>query len=524
MNDQSHKVIQKGILFFSFSLLSTSLFAAQAIDLTRQSMPLLKGATTELNRAVDPQGMTHIRMQQTVNGYPVWGGDYVMHVPAGKNLTGATTTMSGTVYQNIEADLTNTPTIVFSAAQKQSAIATIIKSKLAKDPLRGQPEANLIVYVDQQNKAHWAYHLRFTTAKAIPSFIVDAVDFNIYQQWNDLKTLENVTAGGLGGNRRVGMQYYDGLTNHLPTLTIQRDPVLGICYLRNDKAVLKSYQHDFEDIQFNCEAIDRKHGMYWDSQEDSSGGGYSPSNDTLYAAGVTWDMFQNWYHMPMWKDKNGKAKRLVYFMHDSDANAAFHEDGYIVLGDCLKSDEFFPFTTIDIIAHEIGHGVTYQHANLKYYGQSGGLNESFSDMTGKTADLYANGSLKNWNLGENKTDESKWLRYMDHPNKDCEEGDTPGKDCSIENMSQIPADGYMEVHYSSGLYNRVFYLLATSPDWDAKKAYELMLHANRYYWTSASNFCQAARGVLLAAKELGVDEKAILNAFSQVGIDPQQCV
>lgn len=60
---------------------------------------------------------------------------------------------------------------------------------------------------------------------------------------------------------------------------------------------------------------------------------------------------------------------------------AFWDGTYINIGDgCTR---FYPLTALDVIAHEIAHGFTDYNADLKNSGQSGGIGESFSDITGQ---------------------------------------------------------------------------------------------------------------------------------------------
>lgn len=506
------------LIVFSFS----KIFAAQPLDLYDHPLDYLKESAQEITRVTDIQGTTHIRMQQLVDGHPIWGGDYIIHLPKkGKNKVPI---INGQIYKNVKEDLATVSPSVFNEETKNKAIIHLIENEIDNDTIKIPPTSRLFVYVDEQNLAHWIYHIHFVTTKGMPNFLIDAVNHKIYQRWDELKTFETVSAGGFGGNPRVGMYSYDGLDGNFSALSIERDPQLAICYLRNSKAVLRDYRNDLDDIKFSCEAGDRAHnGLYWDGLLDYSGGGYSPSNDTLYAASKTSEMFENWYSLPAWKDKMGKAKRLVFLMHSSKSNASFNNNGLIIVGDSLDGNWYYPFCTLDIIAHEMGHGITYQNSGLVYYDQPGGVNEAFSDMTGKTAEYYANGAVKNWNIGEILTDGRTWLRYMDHPNQDCEPGRIPGFQCSIENVGQIPKNGRMDVHYASGLFNRFFYLMANSPSWDIRKTYHLMLHANRFYWTTTSSFCQAARGVWLAAKQLNFDEETVIDAFKEIGIDPIYC-
>ena len=49
---------------------------------------------------------------------------------------------------------------------------------------------------------------------------------------------------------------------------------------------------------------------------------------------------------------------------------------------------FYPLVSLDVSSHEVSHGFTEQNSGLIYRGQSGGINEAFSDMAGEAAEAY----------------------------------------------------------------------------------------------------------------------------------------
>ncbi|MBO0200937.1 M4 family metallopeptidase, partial [Vibrio alginolyticus] len=68
-----------------------------------------------------------------------------------------------------------------------------------------------------------------------------------------------------------------------------------------------------------------------------------------------------------------------------------------------------------VSAHEVSHGFTEQNSNLIYSGQSGGINEAFSDMAGEAAEFYSRGS-NDWKVGfDIRKSPTGALRYMDNP-------------------------------------------------------------------------------------------------------------
>lgn len=77
----------------------------------------------------------------------------------------------------------------------------------------------------------------------------------------------------------------------------------------------------------------------------------------------------------------------------------------------------------------------------------------------------------------------------------------------------------IDVHHSSGVFNKAFYLLATSEGWDTRKAFEVMVRANQLYWTRTSDYDNAACGVKQATDDAGYSSDDVINAFTQVGVD-----
>ena len=76
----------------------------------------------------------------------------------------------------------------------------------------------------------------------------------------------------------------------------------------------------------------------------------------------------------------------------------------------------------------------------------------------------------------------------------------------------------LDVHYSSGVYNKAFYLLATKPGWDTPKAFKTFARANALYWTPSTTFNSGACGVETAATDLGFTKADVTAAFTAVGV------
>lgn len=498
----------------------------------------------EIKRSSDFKNNQHIRFQQTFKGYKVWGADGVIHVPNGGatslkatfNKKATKGSMDGIVYQGLEQDLKANAELGLTQGQEDRA------ARAAIEHYKAERNANVktsdiaierVVYVDNDNQAHWAYHVSFFAAPdqnhktpAKPNYIIDASTLQPFINWDEIKT-DRVKAygGGYGGNKKTGQYIYDGLEGHLSKLNIMRDGEEKSCYLQNedvlvDKCTSFSWGQCTSSREFiyECLKTDKNHNnVYWNGDLDKVNFGYSPSNDALFNGQVIKNLYRDWYGVPV-LERNGKPMRLKMVVHLPRYDNAYWDGKAMYFGDGYSY--FYPLTSLGVAAHEISHGFTEQHSSLIYRGQSGGMNEAFSDMAAQAAEIYAYGK-NSWEIGpEIFKDEDSALRYMKKPSKDCGSR-KPGSRCSIDDASQY-FNG-LDVHYSSGVYNRLFYLIASSEGWTVRKAFDVMVHANSNYWTSSATFETGACGILKATKDYGYDEKGVLEALKEVKIDADKC-
>ncbi len=560
MDRHYQRLVLSGASLLSLSLALGSVYAAKPVDLSHQKTGILQNFMLingmdiqEISRAVDVTQKLHVRIQEMYKGYPVFGADAVVHVPNGSHLLHAglmelaknnDTTMNGIFYDDLSTDLANTPAVVFTKEQAQTALQQAIlanQQKMGGTPTVTNQQSNLIVYIDENNKAHWAFKVSFDAspikAGEIPSqpiYIMDAVSFKIYEEWNDMKTtdLDNVFGGGFGGNEKMGKLVYDGLKGHLGKLAIQRDAATASCYLQNNEVKIKKCtSSDFfgqclKSVDFTtpCAATDPDHNnVYWNGDTDAVHGGYSPSNDALFNGKVIKSLYKDWYKLNVLENKKDKTPMLLTMVVHLPMDNAYWDGKTMNFGDGVAW--FYPLTSLGVAAHEVSHGFTQQHSNLLYRGKSGGMNESFSDMAAQAAEYYAYGKVS-WQIGpEIVKDEAtigKALRWMDKPSKDCRGAKPgPGVRCSLDDAKQYVKG--VNVHCSSGVYNRFFYTLANKKNWNPKIAFQVMVQANAHYWTANTDWERGACDVVHAAKDFGYDVKAVKQAFDVVKVNYRNC-
>lgn len=245
----------------------------------------------------------------------------------------------------------------------------------------------------------------------------------------------------------------------------------------------------------------------YENTGEPTNGAYSPLNDAHGFGKVVVDMYREWYEMdPL----------------DIDVDLVVHFGGFEASWNGARASfgdgnrDWYPMVSLDVVSHEIAHGFTERQAGLLYFGQSGGMNEAFSDMAGEAAEYYLKerrglelARMPDFNTAADlRKAQGEALRYMCSPSRD-------GR--SIDHVGEYV--GGMGVHYSSGIYNRVFCLLSNATDWDVKRAFDVFVLANLAFWTPNETFERGARGVLRAARQLGYAEADVVEAFREVGIE-----
>jgi len=468
-----------------------------------------------IERHTDMLHIEHVRMQQHYQGIPVFGGHAIFHHNTSVSALSAAVTMNGALYQHLQKDLGTQPSGFLSGAQtalnhysQQFSPAHIAASEVMP-----------LIYVDEQQQAYWAYRVRvflqpMDGSPSQPTAIVAAQDGRVLVHWDDLQTLREMVHGlGFGGNRKIG-KYQFG--KEFPFLNLIRDDELGQCFLENSQVRIVDMGHHTQHVNrpmsFDCEET-LLNNEYWTGYEedgyDQINGGYSVANDAMYMGGVVKDMYQKRYHQEVLYSGH-KPMQLVLRIHYSTHFAnAFWDGRQMTFGD--GDGEFHPMVSLGITAHEISHGFTEQHSGLVYYGQAGGMNESFSDMAAQAAEYYVHGQ-SSWLIGADILKGRGALRFLSRPSRDG---------LSIDRADQYQVG--MDVHYSSGVYNHLFYVLSHRPGWDPSKAFEVMLKANMDYWTPTSTFAEGACGLLAASNDLGFDDNDVMIALDDVMIDYGEC-
>jgi Zn-dependent metalloprotease len=253
-------------------------------------------------------------------------------------------------------------------------------------------------------------------------------------------------------------------------------------------------------------------------------------NEAYDAAGATFDLYHDVFERNSVDNKGLRLDSTVHYGVKYDN--AFWNGSQMVYGDG-DGDIFNRFTKcIDVIGHELTHGVTQYEAGLIYFGEAGALNESMSDVFGtlvKQRVKNQKAEEADWIIGEGIfTDKVKGvgIRSMKAPGTAYNDL-VLGKDPQPAHMKDIYTG--MEdnggVHINSGIPNNAFYLTAMEIGGYAwEKAGKIWYVSLCDRLRSKANFQKAAEITIQVAGELygenSPEQKAVRNAWDKVGVPP----
>ncbi len=457
-------------------------------------------AFNPIGSEITADGLEHVRLQQSYDGVNVWGSDVVVHYD-GNNVTGVDGHLLGSL-----------STIDLAPSLADTTATTIAKT----DYLRAARNASAVTYARESSElvilpaadgtARLTWHIVFQTdATAGPAgvwnYFIDAHDGSIARRYNNLQTAVS-EASGPGGNARVTR-----------TWTMNLDVTQS-----GSSYVMNTTQYETK----NYKTMADYSGTSLTNYNMSDPG----ANDAHGFAEQTIKMLKDWQG---YNSIDNKGLVLLSNVHagaaiGSNDNAAWDGSSMNYGDGDAAGGTFFEFTgALDVIAHEIDHGFTQYHANLDYNDpQSGGMNESFSDIAGTTAKFYYDPMHADFNLGSDIYQQAgQYIRWMCKPSMDG---------MSIDNASQLTSG--LDVHFTSGVMNRAFCraakrLSGADPDTGTatvdgvKKASKAWYEANASHWTTSAQWTDGCQGVVDAATALKygpLDISGLGDSWKDVGV------
>jgi len=495
----------------------------------------------------EPSGVTHVRLQQHYRGLKVWGAQAITH----RDAQGPVQPMTDALVRGIQ--LETTPNLTAAEALGLANTATAPVGAYSRPPT-----AELVVYPEAAQQAsllgpgtgnaedfevrvlrhHLAWHVHLELENGPvetrhDDFLVDAHTGAVLKRWSTLLTLKGGTAV-----TTVGKSQYNGEVQlgslKMPCGFILSDPTRNNIATRN----LSGQTWGKGELYVNPDPAWGDGENYQETRGSKSTNGQTAAVDAHYGLQSTWDFYKAILGRNGIDGKGRTPYNLVHYASQYD-NAFWSDDCFCMTfgdGSVLKT-----LTTVDVVGHEVSHGLCSATANLDYRGESGGLNESNSDIFGVMISFYTKGAQAQgdripetggqWTIGSQLVTRAnpRPLRFMMKPSLDGFSPDAWSP--QLENL---------DVHEASGPMNRAFYFLSQGASKKKKDdTYSKYLpkgmagigndKALRIWWktlstqlTPTSRYVDARNGAVRAAQSLygkaAPEVTAVRYAFKAINV------
>ncbi len=452
----------------------------------------------------DADGTEHVRYDRTYAGLPVVGGDLV-----------TTQTPSGAV---TDATWAGRRTISLPTTDAAVSGATARRSTARTSGLSAGAAVKVVYAADHAPVLAWRTTVTGTAADGTP--IDDLVYTDARTGARLARVPQVLNADGTGAT------LYSGSVSLQTTLS-------GATYALTDATRGGHSTYDAGNTTSTAR------GTLFTDADNVWGDGrtsnrQSAAADAAFGAATTWDFYKAHFGRTGIRNDGVAAYSRVHY--GSGYDNAFWSDSCFCMTYGDGGASFTPLTSLDVAGHEMSHGVTAATARLNYSKDAGGLNESTSDVMGTMVEFQAAVASDpgDYYIGEKITKGGGYLRRMDNPSLDG-----GSRNCWSTKVARL------DPHYSSGVGNHLFYLLAegsgaktigglphSSPTCDGSTvtgigrdaAAAIWYRGLTTYWTSTTTYPQAVDGLVKGAKDLygagSAQCAATLKAARAVSVTP----
>jgi len=416
-------------------------------------------------------GFTHVRMAQVYQGIPVFGKQLVVHLDPQERIVA----VNGHVAPAI--DVPAQPSIGQDLAE-QVALRDLLETQLRPDERARvttevlKDKTSLMVYVDQNDRATLTWYVTIMTNTPLG-------------QWRYF----------VNARRPVVVHGFDSAADAMRRITFTA---------RNGT--------DLPGRQLIDEG-ERSRDPVAQAAQDGGGKVYAYYYNTFKRDGI-----------------DGQGSPMISTVHygsdpqDAENAAWIGELAQMIYGDGGRI--FKPLAYgLDVIGHEMTHGVIDSTSQLIYQGQSGALNEGYADIFGALIEG------QNWIMGETIIKSPPYplpyLRSLEDPNAQGHYDPSDplagiGQPATMSQYANLPLSRRADnggVHINSGIPAHAAFLVAQAIG--KQKMEQIFYRTMTQYLTPDANFLDNARALVRAATDLfGPPEvEGVRNAFNQVGLN-----
>ncbi len=444
--------------------------------------------TRRINR--DKKGNSFVRFQQHQQGLPVIAGELVVHTDSSHNV------MSMLGKTSLKTVLNSTPSIPQTIALDAALLATAVFHDVGAMTLKGsQPLLSIYnpslldSHAENSSMLVWQIEVRSKILAPIRQFVlVNAASGAIELSFNQIHRLKDRVV--YDKNNNIASQT-------LPGLDTEKKRVEGA-----SETGIADVDHAY---QYSGDTYDYYFTMF--GRDGIDGNGMQIVNTVRYCDPDPLETCP--YQNAFWD-----GQQMVY------------GDGYP--------------GAVDVVAHELTHGITERTSGLFYYMQSGAINESFSDLWGEFVQQKYHPSLPadKWLIGEN-------LRGIGGPFRSMKDPATFSDPDKMSNPSYRCGSGSKDkdnggVHTNSGINNKAVFLMSDGGSFNGKsvtglgadKVSQLYFYVQKNLLTSGSDYADLYNALQMACITLvgtdGItqsDCQQVKNALDAVemNLPPANC-
>lgn len=458
-----------------------------------------------MSRSTDPTGNIHLRFSQYVNDVEVWGKEINFHYKSDGSLYSINAAYIPTpeIQYNEKIDSITAITIATNSLQKGSQSVIIPENFRSLLHYNG-PEAVKCIWNDPStSKLHvsWQVKMRPNIQENWVVFI-DITSGDILWKYNQTPNQGPVTANVTDAN---GKQQVIQVYNHSEAYYMI-DASRSI-WIPNQTNIINAPKGALWTVNYN--SLISSSALYNNIISLDNTWNDSIAVSAHNNAGITYQYFYDKFNRRSFDDSGSSIMSIV---HWPDGNGkpydnAFWNGSFVAYGD---GSIFRPLAAgLDVVAHEITHGVIQYTVNLDYQFQSGALNESLADIFASMVDR------DDYLIGED-------ISY-NHPLRDMEHPENCGQPSHMRNFIQCSIyDDNGGVHYNSGIPNNACFRIANEIGKEkTERLFYRILSAG--YLNRQSEFVDLRLAALQATKDLfnsGIELSVVARAFDSVGIFP----
>lgn len=471
----------------------------------------------------DKLGFIHFRFYQTYRGIPVENSMFIIHTKNGllKSLGGSIVTdFDPLIDKRATSKITPAQSITAAInyvhanqyAWQDASMEQGIKKQTGNPNASYLPKANLVWYSPDDNVTpkdlRLCYKVDVYARQPLSRayYFVDAITGQVIGKKDEIffSDATGTATTAYSGNQTIHSDF-DGSAYHLRDYTKGN----GVITLHGESGQrgndYNSNTSDWSLSGTDIAALDAHYGVSQtysfyktnfnrNSYDDAGTALYSYVNDPTYTDNAFWD-----------------GTEMNFCKRSAKAN----QPGGV--------------TGIDVTGHELTHGVTQESSGLNYKNESGAINESMSDIFGKSVQFWSKPTDINWQI----SNDMGWIiRDMSNPNLEAQPDTYKGKDWATGILAYLDNGG---VHTNSGVGNYMFYLLVaggsgTNDNGDAysvsaiglTEADQILYRTNTVYLVPTSKYADWRVACINAATDLfganSNEVNQVENAWHAVGI------